>query len=420
MLDIKYIRENKEKVIKGILDKGFNVDIDRLLLLDEEIRKLKQEEQNLRAQRNLQSKNKPTQEEIEKLRQVGDKVRDLDEKEKILFVEYEKILLSVPNPPLDVVPVGKDDSANQVIKIWGTPVKFAFPPKDHVDLGLMHDLIDIERGTKIAQSGFYYLKNEGALLELALINYVLGKLVKKGFIPVFTPELAKEKIIAGTGYKARSEKERQIYKIEGEDLHLIATAEITLIGQHADEILDNKNLPLKYAGFSSCFRVEAGSYGKDVRGILRVHQFDKVEMVVFCKPEDAHVLHEEFLAIEEEIYQELEIPYQVILIGSGDLGSAAAKKYDVEAWIPSQNKYREVTSTSNTTDFQTRRLNIKYREDNAAKYLYTLNGTACAIGRTIIAILENYQQEDGSIKIPDVLKSYIGKEYINGNSNQNK
>jgi seryl-tRNA synthetase len=299
-----------------------------------------------------------------------------------------------------------------VIKQWGEPKKFPFNIKDHVQIGENLELIDLERGAKIAQSGFYFLKNEGALLEFALINFVVGKLVKKGFIPVVTPQLVKEKIIVGCGFQARSEKERQIYHVEGEDLDLIATAEITLVGQHTGEIIDIKRLPIKYAGFSSCFRVEKGSYGKDVKGILRVHEFEKIEMVAFCKPEDAKKIHDEFLAIEEEIFQELEIPYQVLLICTGDLGSAAAKKYDVEAWIPSQQRYREVTSTSNTTDFQARRLEIKYKDGKKTDVLHTLNGTACAIGRTIIAILENYQQEDGSVTVPEVLKPYIGKDKI--------
>lgn len=412
MLDLKFIRENKDLVQKKAEEKGFSVDVKKIAALDEQRRKLLQEIENLRSQRNQKSKTKPTEAEITKLRGLGDDIKNSEAGFAKIEKELEDLLQAVPNPAFDDVPVAKDESGNQVIKKWGEPTKFSFTPQDHVSLGEKLGLIDIERGTKVSQSGFYFLKNEGALLELALINYVMGKLVKKGFVPVITPELVNEKIIGGTGYKARSEKERQIYKIEGEDLHLIATAEITLVGQHANEILEAKNLPLRYAGFSSCFRVERGSYGKDVRGIIRVHEFDKVEMVIFCKPEESKNFHEEFLAIEEEIFQELQIPYQVVLICSGDLGSAAAKKYDVEAWIPSQNKYREVTSTSNTTDFQARRLNIKYKEKNLTELLHTLNGTACAIGRTIIAILENYQQSDGSVLVPKILQPFLGKEKI--------
>jgi len=412
MLDLKYIRENKNAIIKSAQDKGFKIDLDRVLDLDEQRKKLQKKIDDLRFTRNTKSKTKPTEEEIQRLRILGDEIKKLEGENDRVNEQLNVLLLTIPNIAFDDVPVGKDENSNKVIKQWGEPKKFPFNIKDHVQIGENLELIDLERGAKIAQSGFYFLKNEGALLEFALINFVVGKLVKKGFIPVVTPQLVKEKIIVGCGFQARSEKERQIYHVEGEDLDLIATAEITLVGQHTGEIIDIKRLPIKYAGFSSCFRVEKGSYGKDVKGILRVHEFEKIEMVAFCKPEDAKKIHDEFLAIEEEIFQELEIPYQVLLICTGDLGSAAAKKYDVEAWIPSQQRYREVTSTSNTTDFQARRLEIKYKDGKKTDVLHTLNGTACAIGRTIIAILENYQQEDGSVTVPEVLKPYIGKDKI--------
>lgn len=412
MLDLKFIRENKEKVANGIKDKGFNVDLNQVLALDDQRKKLQKEAEDLRAIRNKQVKTKPSEAEIKKLRQLREKIKVQEEEVEELEHKLSELLMGIPNLAADDVPVGSDETGNKVLRKWGEPKKFTFKPKDHVELGQKLDLIDIERGTKVSQSGFYFLKNEGALLEFALINFVLGKLVKKGFTPCVTPELVKERIMVGCGFQARSDKERQVYNIEGEDLDLIATAEITLVGQHTDETIEVNKLPMKYAGFSSCYRVEKGSYGKDVRGILRVHEFDKVEMVAFTKPEDSVRLHEEFLKIEEEIFQELEIPYQVLLICTGDLGSAAAKKYDVEAWIPSQEKYRELTSTSNTTDFQARRLNIKFRNKGESEYLHTVNGTACAIGRTIIAILENYQEEDGSVRIPQVLQGYLGKETI--------
>lgn len=412
MLDIKFIRENQELVKKKAGDKGFKVDVAGIVEQDVKRRELLASIEKLRGQRNQKSKTKPTQEEIDQLRKVGDLIKKDEEKLQEVEDKLNQLLSEVPNLAFDDVPVAIGEEGNTEIKKWGEVVEKKFKVLDHVELGEKHELIDIERGTKVSQSGFYFLKNEAALLELALMNFVMAKLVKKGFIPVITPELVNEKIIGGTGYKARSEKERQIYKVEGEDLHLIATAEITLVGQHASEIFDVKQLPLKYVGFSSCFRVERGSYGKDVRGILRVHEFDKVEMVVFCKPDDSKKLHDELLQIEEEIFQDLKIPYHVLLIGTGDLGSAAAKKYDVEAWIPSQNRFREVTSTSNTTDFQSRRLNIKYREGGKTELLHTINGTACAIGRTLIAILENYQQEDGSIVVPEVLQKYVGVDVI--------
>ena len=305
MLDLKFIRENQDLVQKKAAEKGFSVDVKKIVVLDEQRRKLLQEIEILRSQRNQKSKTKPTEAEITKLRSLGDEIKNRVVRLLKMEEDLEDLVSTVPNPAFDDVPIAKGESGNQVLKKWGEPTKFSFIPQDHVSLGEKLDLIDIDRGTKVSQSGFYFLKNECALLELALISYVMGKLVKRGFVPVITPELVNEKIIGGTGYKARSEKERQIYKVEGEDLHLIATAEITLVGQHANEILAAKTLPLKYAGFSSCFRVERGSYGKDVRGIIRVHEFDKVEMVTFCKPGESKKFHEEFLAIEEEIFQEL-------------------------------------------------------------------------------------------------------------------
>lgn len=416
MLDLKFIRDNSETVSKGAEDKGFVIDVSKTIVLDDQRRELIQKVELLRAERNKASHNKPDAEEIFRLRKVGDDIQIIEKELARVEAELNESLLGIPNPAFDDVPVAKNENGNQVVKKCGDVINFTFPVKDHVEIGEKLDLIDIERGAKIAQSGFYFLKNDGAMLEFALINFVLKKLIKKGFTPVVTPQLVKEKIIVGCGFQPRSDKERQIYHVEGEDLDLIATAEITLIGQHSGEVIDEKRLPLKYAGFSSCFRVERGSYGKDVRGILRVHEFDKVEMVAFCKPEESKKLHEEFLLIEEEIFQELNIPYQVLLICTGDLGSAAAKKYDLEAWIPSQNRYREVTSTSNTTDFQARRLNIRMKNERGSQILHTLNGTACAIGRTIIAILENNQNKDGSVNVPKVLQEYLGKEKITADS----
>lgn len=412
MLDIKFIRENPDIVKKAAKDKGFKVDVDKVLADDKKRREMILEIENLRSKRNKNSHAKITDAERLELKKIGDDIKKLEDDLKIIEEGLTNGLYALPNISFADVPVGMDDKQNKVIKKVGEPVRTDFIPKDHVEIGQSLDLIDIERGTKVAQSGFYFLKNEGALLEFALINFVIGKLVKKGFIPVITPELVKEKMIVGCGFQPRSTKERQIYHVEGEDLDLIATAEITLVSQHADEVINAQKLPIKYAGFSSCYRTEAGSYGKDVRGIIRVHEFDKIEMVAFCMPDDSAKLHEEFLGIEEEILSDLKIPYQVVLICTGDLGSAAAKKYDLEAWIPTQGKYREVTSTSNTTDFQARRLNIKYKNNNETGILHTLNGTACAIGRTVVAILENYQQADGSVVVPEVLRQYLGKDVI--------
>ncbi len=407
MLDIQYIRENKDRVKKATKDKGFDGGIvDKLLKADAERRKLIQEVEEFRARRN-----KLTKDDIAEGKKLKIELKGKEEKLRKIEKEFDELALKIPNPSADDVKVGSAED-NEVIKKVGEPKKFDFKVRDHVEIGQLTDTIDLERGAKVAQSGFYYIKNDGVLLEMALANYAFNKLIEKGFVPVITPNVAKERNLVGCGFQARSEKERQVYNIEGEDLDLIATAEITLVGLHTDEVLDEKVLPLKYAGYSYCYRTEAGSYGKDVRGILRVHEFRKIEMVIFCLPKESDSWHEKLLEVEEEIWQELKIPYQVVKMASGDLGSAASRKYDIEAWMPSQDKYREVTSTSNTTDFQARRLNIKVRRGGNNEYLHTLNGTAIALGRAMIAILENYQQEDGSAIVPEVLRKWMGKEKI--------
>lgn len=407
MLDINFIRDNKDKVIKATKDKGFDEGVvERLLKIDAERRKILQEVESIRAE-----KNKLTKDDIEKGRKLKIELKDKEETQKQVEADFKELMYKVPNLAADDVKVGTPED-NEIIKTVGDIPKFDFQVRDHLDIGKLTDSIDFERGAKVAQSGFYYFKNDLAVLELALAQYAFQKLITKGFVPVVTPNVAKERNIVGCGFQARSDKERQIYHIEDEDLDLIATAEITLVGMHTDEVLDYKKLPLKYVGYSSCYRKEIGSYGKDVRGILRVHEFKKVEMVVFCDPADSDKIHEELLAIEEEIYQELGIPYQVVKMATGDLGNAASRKYDLEAWMPSQDKYREITSTSNTTDFQARRLNIKTKKDNENIYVHTLNGTISTTSRTVIAILENFQQEDGSVLIPKVLQKWMGKEKI--------
>lgn len=407
MLDINLIRDNKDKVIKATKDKGFDESVvERLLKVDAERRKVIQEVEGIRAERN-----KLTKDDIEKGRELKTKLKSVEENQKQIELDFDELMYKVPNLAANDVKVGTPEE-NEIIKTVGEIPKFDFPVRDHLDIGKLTDSIDFERGAKVAQSGFYYFKNDLALLELALAQYAFEKLAKKGFTPVITPNVAKERNIVGCGFQARSDKERQIYHIEDEDLDLIATAEITLVGMHTDETFEEKDLPKKYVGYSSCYRKEIGSYGKDVRGILRVHEFKKVEMVVFCKPEDSDKIHKELLAIEEEIYQELGIPYQVVKMVTGDLGNAASKKYDLEAWMPSQNKYREITSTSNTTDFQTRRLNIKFKRGGKNEYVHTLNGTITTTSRTIIAILENFQQKDGSVIVPKVLQKWMGKEKI--------
>jgi seryl-tRNA synthetase len=410
MLDIQIIRNDPDKIRKATKDKGFDESVvDKILDVDVKRRTLIQEVEALRAKRNeLSEKIKGKSDEAISIK------KELSKKEEVLETlqtEFKDLMFKVPNPSAEDVKVGTPEE-NEIIKTVGEIPTFDFKVRDHLEIGELTDTIDFERGAKVAQSGFFYFKNDLVLLEFALAQYSLTKLSEKGFTPVITPNVAKERNIVGCGFQARSDKERQIYHLEGEDLDLIATAEITLVGLHTDEVLDPKKLPLKYAGYSSCYRKEIGSYGKDVRGILRVHEFKKVEMVVFCDPESSEKIHNELLDIEEEIYQELGIPYQIVKMATGDLGNAASKKYDLEAWMPSQEKYREITSTSNTTDFQARRLNIKTKKNGENIFVHTLNGTVATTSRTVIAILENFQNEDGSINIPDVLQKWMGKEKI--------
>lgn len=407
MIDIDLLRKNPDFFKKATKAKGFDAKvIDLLLEADNKRRKLIGEVELLRAR-----KNKLGREGQEEGKKIKAELKVKEEELKKAQGEYDDLLLKVPNPSASDVKVGTPDE-NEIIKKVGEPRKFDFPVRDHLEIGELTQTIDVKTGAKVAQSGFYYLKGDGALLELALVRFAFDKLIKHGFLPVITPNVAKERNIVGCGFQARSEKERQIYHIEGEDLDLIATAEITLVGMHTDETLNAKDLPKKYVGFSSCYRTEAGSYGKDVRGIIRVHEFRKVEMVVFCLPEESDNWHNKLLTIEEEIWQELGVPYQVVKMATGDLGNAASRKYDIEAWMPSQNRYREVTSTSNTTDFQARRLGIKVRRGDKSEYLHTLNGTVLALGRAMVSIYENFQEEDGSVAVPEVLRPYFGRDRV--------
>lgn len=420
MLDIQYIRDNADKVKQATADKGFDDSVvDELLKVDADRRALIGKVESIRAKRNdlnQELKKERSNDLISQSKALKAELNELEDQLAKVLATYNDFMLKVPNPAASDVKVGSEED-NEVVRKVGDVPNFAFTPRDHLELGELTGTIDVERGTKMAaQSGFYYIKGLGAMLEFALVQYAMNKLMAKGFTPVITPNLASERSMVGCGFQARSDKERQIYHVEGEDLDLVATAEITLVGQHQDETFAAKDLPKRYVGYSSCYRYEKGSYGQDVRGILRVHEFRKVEMVVFCKPEESDKLHEELLAIEEEVWQELGIPYQVVKMATGDLGNAASRKYDLEAWMPSQGKYREVTSTSNTTDFQARRLGIKVQRQGSSEYLHTLNGTVLALGRTMIALYENYQNEDGTITIPPVLHGLMGKKVI-GNKN---
>ncbi|MCL5675793.1 MAG: serine--tRNA ligase [Patescibacteria group bacterium] len=409
MLDLRFIRENPDKVKIGISAKGFAPDlVDKVLEFDKKWREELQKYEKLRNQRNKAAETK----DIEAGKKIKTELNQLEPRLKEFEESVNNVLQTIPNLPADDVPLGKGEADNAEVRKWGAPAKFDFQPKDHVELGKSLGIIDFDSGTKVAGANFYFWTNEGALLELALIKYAFDVISKEGFIPIITPDLVHERYYLGTGYMPKG-NEAQTYTIEGEDLGLIATAEVTLAGKHADEIISEEKLPLKYIGYSHCFRKEAGSYGKYSKGLYRVHQFTKAEMFIYCLPQESEKMHQLILSLEEKIYQGLGLPYRVLQMCTGDLGAMAVKKYDIEAWMPGRNEYGEVTSTSNCTDFQARNLNIKVKRKNGkTEYLHMLNGTAIATSRTPIAILENYQQKDGSVLIPEVLRPYLGKEKI--------
>ena len=406
MIDIKLLRDNPDFFKKAAERKGYKVDIDEILKLDGKKRTLIQEIDEMRRQANeIAAKGKEVLEaDKEKGSGLREKIKVKEKELKIVEAQFNEGFGLIPNPAFDDVP---DGSEPKKLRLVGEKPKFDFEPKDHLELGERLDILDFEAGAKVAASQFYYLKNEGALLELALINYAINLLTAEGFKPLFTPDLAKARFYLGTGYMPRGD-EAQIYEVKEEDLGLIATAEVTLAGYHADEVLDEKLLPLKYVGLSHCFRREAGAYGKYSKGLYRVHQFSKIEMFCYTKPEDSLATHEELLKLEEKIFKGLGIPYRVIEIPAGDLGAQAAKKYDLEAWLPGRGDWGEITSASNTTDYQSRNLNIKYRKSSGeTDFVHTLNGTAIAASRAIIAILENYQRADGSVAVPEVLQKWL-------------
>lgn len=412
MLDIKFIRENPEKVVKAAKDKGIDINVEHLLEIDNKLRGLDSMVQSLREDRNRAAKNR----DIEKGKEIKTRLEKEENALKAVAEELNEWLFKIPNPAKEDVKLGKDDSDNEVLRKEGASKKLDFKPLDHLDLGEKLGIIDVKRAAKVSGTRFAYLKGDAALLEFALIQFGLETLIKEGFTPIVPPVLIKKEITEGLGYWQGGGNEDYYLVNEPENpegyFYLVGTAEHSLVPMHKDEIFNAKDLPKRYVGFSSAFRREAGSYGKDTKGILRVHQFDKLEMVSFVKEGEDDKEHEYLLSLEEKLFKALEIPYQVVKMCTGDLGFPAARKYDLEAWMPGQGKYREVTSVSTVTDFQSRRLNIKYQDGNDKKYVNILNGTAFAIGRTIIAILENYQQKDGSIEIPKVLQKYIGKRVI--------
>jgi seryl-tRNA synthetase len=414
MLDIKFIRENKDKVQQNCKDRLVEVDIDHLLQLDEEKRGLQTQADELRAKRNVGSKEKPTTEQIEEMKKTGEEINELNTKQEMIEIELRALLLKVPNMTHPDVLVSSDEDNNPVLDIFGEPTKFEFEPKDHVEIATTLDLIDFDRATKVSGAKFYYLKNELALMEFALIQYALNVVISHKFIPFITPDLAKREVLEGLGFNPRGES-TQVYNIENSDLCLIGTAEITMGGLHMNEILREEDLPKKYVAVSHCFRTEAGSYSKFSKGIFRVHQFTKIEMFQYVTPDKGEAAHAELLGIEREIFEGLQIPFRVVDHCTADLGGPAIRTYDLEAWMPGKpNKdgtmgdWAEITSTSNCTDYQARGLNIKYKnKEGENSFLHMLNGTAIAITRALIAILENYQQADGSVKIPEVLQKFM-------------
>jgi len=421
MLDIKYIRENPDKIQKASKDKGIEIDINHILEIDERYRELNAVVQVLREDRNKAARlqlprgeasgGQAKEKNIEKGKEL--KVQ-LEKEEKALAAVKEELdnwMYKIPNPAKDDVKVGKNELENEVIRTFKEPTKLTFSPRDHLELGELLDIIDVKRATNVSGARFAYLKNEGALLEYGLLQLALEVLLKEGFIPVIPPVLIKTSTMRGLGYMENGGDE-DMFVIPKDDLVLIGTAEHALVPMHKDEVILKKDLPLRYLAYSPAFRREAGSYGKDTKGILRVHQFNKIEMVSFVTEGEDDKEHDLLLSLEEKLFQMLDIPYQVVKMCTGDLGFPAARKYDIEAWMPSQNKYREVTSVSTVTDFQSRRLNMRYLDGNEKKYLNVLNGTAFSMNRPIIAILENNQKVDGSVKVPEVLQKYVGKELI--------
>jgi seryl-tRNA synthetase len=413
MLDIKIIRENPEKIKKMLIRKFIpEKAIDELLVIDEKRREMLQKVEILSAKQNEVSKKMPQLKGSEKesilseMKTISNNRKKLEKELEVLENDFQSKISAIPNPPYDSAPEGHDDTENVVVKTWGDKPKFNFTPKEHFEIAENLEILDQKRSAKISGSRFYFLRNELAILQRALIFWAFTKVAAKGFSATIPPFMTKADAIRGTGFFDRDEN----YCVNPDDdnLYLIGTSEVPMTSFFADEILKEEDLPQKFVAYSPCFRKEAGSYGKDVHGILRVHQFEKVEMVIFCKPEESDEMHELIREVEEEILQELEIPYQVVNVCCGDLGASAAKKYDLEAWLPGQEKYREMTSTSICTDFQARRLKMRVRrKDGTVEFLHTLNGTAVS-GRPLIAILENFQRANGSVAIPKVLQPFCG------------
>ena len=415
MIDIKFLREHPDVVRASQKGRGESVElVDQILAIDEKKRAAVTEFETLRQEQNTLSKSVGAAKGDEKAsllenaKALADKVKAADTKRAQVEEQTKALILQLSNLLDTQAPIGGEEDF-LIIEHVGTPRDFGkdgFAPKDHVELGKLLGAIDTERGAKVAGSRSYYLTGVGALLEFALVNYAIQSAVKNGFTPVIPPVLVNPAAMEGPGFLGQAAE--NVYRIEKDDVYLVGTSEVPLAAMHMDETLLADKLPLRYAGYSSCFRREAGTYGKDTRGIIRVHQFDKVEMFTFCKPEDAQAEHLRLLQWEKDFLTAMEIPFRVIDVASGDLGSSATRKFDIEAWIPTQDAYREVTSTSNCTEFQGRRLNIRYKDSEGVKAIATLNGTLVAIPRMIVAILENHQNADGTVNVPAALQPFLG------------
>lgn len=433
MLDINFIREHKDEVIKAILDKKISLNLDNLLDLDSKRRTLQQEIDQLRQKRNQIAEAIKMGKKDESLIRNGKEVKqlltDVEDKYRLVQEEYEHLMLLVPQIPSPDTPIGKSEKDNLVIEQKGEIPSFDFKARDHVELGKMLDILDLERGAKVGGYRGYYLKNEGVLIVMGMMMYALSKMVSKGYIPMITPTLVKEFTLLGSGYfegyqynaevdnifRVASSKKESDGKTEKDNLFLSGTAEPSLLAYHANEILDGSRLPLKYCGFSQCYRSEIGSYGKDTRGHYRVHEFMKVEQVIIAKAdlEEANKLQQDMMAITKEMYDEIGFTYRTLLMCTGEMSAGKYKYYDIEVWTPGLNRWAETASASNFLDWQARRLNVKYKDkDGNKKYVYMMNNTALPSPRPFIAILENFQQKDGSVKIPKVLQKWIGKEVI--------
>ncbi|MFA5769920.1 MAG: serine--tRNA ligase [Patescibacteria group bacterium] len=413
MLSLDFIRANKEKVIEAAKNKNRKVDVEQILKLDDLRRELIQKIQVLREERNKTSHGKPDEKIIARGKEIKEELKKFEESLASILDQLDKLVSFVPNVPLDEVPVGKDETGNVEVKKWGKIPKFDFELKSHIDLGLSLDLFDLERGSKVSGFRGYFLKNQAAQLQFAILFYVFQKLVKKGYTPIIAPSIVKGFTLFGSGQFPWGEQE--VYKLNDEDAYLAGTAEVPITSYFSGEILNEKDLPKKFVAFSPCFRREAGSYGKDVKGLYRVHEFWKVEQVIIAGSdiEEAKKLHEELQKNTEEIIEDLKIPYRRLMMCTGDMGEPQIFKYDTEIWMPYRKGYGEIASNSIMGDFQTRRLKIKYRKkDNTTEYCYSLNDTAMPSPRILIAILENYQQKDGSVKVPEVLQQLVGFKEI--------